>query len=175
MTGEPVDAGEHRALARWVARKFYARDPDAVESAALLGVVKAARRYDPARGAFSSLAVLACRHEAFREVLRQRKHDDRETSLFVQGEDGDELERSDLPHVDPTAEGDTRANELRVALAGLEAREREILVRRFGLDGPEETLEEIGARLGLSRARVGQLCGRALGKLRRVLSRRRGR
>lgn len=50
----------------------------------------------------------------------------------------------------------------------LPAREREILVRRFGLDGePDETLEEVGERLGVTRERIRQLEAKALGRLRK--------
>ncbi|MFB9830838.1 sigma-70 family RNA polymerase sigma factor [Actinoallomurus acaciae] len=48
----------------------------------------------------------------------------------------------------------------------LDARERYVLSRRFGLDGePEESLRIIGDRLGLSREGVRQIQQRALGKL----------
>ena len=56
------------------------------------------------------------------------------------------------------------------AMVGLTARERTILVDRFGLTGNEEmTLEEIGRKMGLSRERVRQLEREAKGKLRQVL------
>jgi len=52
-------------------------------------------------------------------------------------------------------------------LARLDARARFILERYFGLDGEEPfTLEEIAARLGVSRERIRQLKEQALGRLR---------
>lgn len=60
--------------------------------------------------------------------------------------------------------------EMRKHLDELGEREREILTRRFGLDGKaEETLGEVGKRLGVSRERVRQLQERALGRLREEL------
>jgi RNA polymerase primary sigma factor len=58
------------------------------------------------------------------------------------------------------------ANELRGILSGLSERERSILGARYGLEGPEQSLREIGAGLGLSATRVSQLERRAIGKLR---------
>ena len=56
------------------------------------------------------------------------------------------------------------------AMIRLTARERDILVDRFGLRGNEAmTLEEIGRKMGLSRERVRQLEREAKGKLREVL------
>jgi RNA polymerase sigma factor (sigma-70 family) len=58
------------------------------------------------------------------------------------------------------------AEELRGLLSGLSDRERQILTARYGLEGHEQSLREIGRELGLSAERVRQLERRALGKLR---------
>lgn len=171
-----IDPAEHFGLARYFARRVKRNlpDPEAVEEVAMLTLVRAARRFDEAAGSWAAYASASIDRAVRGEVGRQLRAP-RETSLYVVGEDGDEEERRDLPHVDPVGSVRLEARELRETLALLDPREREILARRFGLDGPEETLEEIAARLGLSRARVAQLQRRALGTLRRVLSRRRGR
>jgi RNA polymerase primary sigma factor len=49
---------------------------------------------------------------------------------------------------------------------GLTDRERGVLQARFGLDGREQTLREIAARIGLSAERVRQIEQEALGKMR---------
>jgi len=75
--------------------------------------------------------------------------------------------------VDPLAESayedvldDIEAQELLALLAGLSDRERTVLRARFGLErGEEESLREIGDRLGISGERVRQIERRALGKL----------
>ena len=63
----------------------------------------------------------------------------------------------------------SRANELARALAHLNPRMRRVLALRFGLDGESpQTLEEVGAGLGITRERVRQLEARALRELRTV-------
>jgi RNA polymerase primary sigma factor len=62
-----------------------------------------------------------------------------------------------------------RSKELATALARLNPRMRRVLALRFGLDGEvPQTLEEVGAILGITRERVRQLEARALRELRTV-------
>jgi RNA polymerase sigma factor (sigma-70 family) len=62
-----------------------------------------------------------------------------------------------------------RSAELAHALERLNPRMRHVLALRFGLDGtPPQTLEEVGAGLGITRERVRQLESRALRELRMV-------
>ena len=59
------------------------------------------------------------------------------------------------------------AGEVAKMLAGLDDREREIIQLRFGLNCSERrTLEEVGARFGLTRERIRQIEARAMDKLR---------
>ena len=62
-----------------------------------------------------------------------------------------------------------RRKELADAMLRLNPRMRRVLSLRFGLDGePPQTLEEVGAGLGITRERVRQLESRALRELRAV-------
>jgi RNA polymerase primary sigma factor len=62
-----------------------------------------------------------------------------------------------------------RSSELEVALKTLDPRMRQVIERRYGLDGKaSQTLEELGADLGITRERVRQLESKALRELRRA-------
>jgi len=69
------------------------------------------------------------------------------------------------PHEQSAQEA--RGRELAGALEQLNPRMRRVVALRFGLDGePPQTLEEVGAQLGITRERVRQLETRALRELR---------
>ena len=62
-----------------------------------------------------------------------------------------------------------RSADLAAAIERLNPRMKHVVLRRFGLDGkPPQTLEEVGADLGITRERVRQLEARALKELRAV-------
>jgi len=74
---------------------------------------------------------------------------------------------SDRP--DDTTANKLRRTELAEAMLRLNPRMRRVLALRFGLDGEHpQTLEEVGAGLGITRERVRQLESRALRELRTV-------
>jgi len=78
-----------------------------------------------------------------------------------------EDEKADAP--DQVTDETHRHGELEAALNQLEPRMRHVLERRFGLDGQSsQTLEELGADLGITRERVRQLENKALRELRRT-------
>jgi RNA polymerase primary sigma factor len=75
--------------------------------------------------------------------------------------------------VDPLAEDayeqlldHSEIEQVRALLGSLNDRERMILRARYGLDGPEQSLRDLGEQIGVSAERVRQIEQRALGKLR---------
>ena len=94
------------------------------------------------------------------------------TDLGSQDEDGKE----DLSFADdtPAQVGKSESRDYVRSLIGgktLEARDRHVIVRHYGLDGrPPATYAEIGARLGISRERTRQLANRAVERIRQRLS-----
>jgi RNA polymerase primary sigma factor len=61
--------------------------------------------------------------------------------------------------------------QIRALLGSLNDRERMILRAHYGLDGPEQSLRDVGERIGLSAERIRQIEQRALGKLRAAADR----
>jgi RNA polymerase primary sigma factor len=80
---------------------------------------------------------------------------------------GDLIEDLHSDHPDELTAKRLRSRELAHALRRLNPRMRRVLALRFGLDGEApQTLEEVGAGLGITRERVRQLEARALRELR---------
>jgi RNA polymerase primary sigma factor len=107
------------------------------------------------------------------QVLEVRAAARASTSLDAPVGDGEDAVFGDFvagdePLPEETVELNLRSEALRHALASLPARERDVVVMRYGLTGAEpQTLEEIGRRLGLTRERVRQI---ELESLRRLAS-----
>jgi RNA polymerase primary sigma factor len=96
----------------------------------------------------------------------------------VKGADGDEVGAFGELLADPLAQDayeqlldNSEIEQVRALLGSLNDRERTILRARYGLDGPERSLREVGERIGLSGERVRQIENRALGKLRTATNR----
>jgi RNA polymerase primary sigma factor len=82
---------------------------------------------------------------------------------------GDMIEDTNSVEPDVQTANRLRSKELSDALKRLNPRMRHVLAHRFGLDGVNpQTLEEVGAGLGITRERVRQLESRALRELRNV-------
>lgn len=170
-----IDPADHVGLARHFARRYGRNvpDPEAVLEIAFLTLVRAARRFGEGPGHWPAYAS-ACIAPAVRGEVGRQLRTPRETSLFILGENGDEDERRDLPHVEPVGTARLESEAIRAAVLLLPPRQARLVALRFGLeDGRERTHDELAALLEISRTRVGQLERMALRALRRILSRRR--
>lgn len=87
--------------------------------------------------------------------------DDQDASL------GDFIPDLDTDSFEDIADRELLAGELRIALGDLTDRERMVLRMRYGLDGErEQTLDDVGRALGVTRERARQIEAGALRKLR---------
>ena len=134
--------------------------------------MRAVDKFDYARGfKFSTYASWAIMKNFARSVPQEGVRRDR----FMTGRD----ELLEMSH-DLRFEGESGYEEPDISvrqsvekvLDQLEGREREIVMRRFGLGdqpGPQ-TLEEVGKHFGVTKERIRQIETRALGKLKGLLS-----
>jgi RNA polymerase primary sigma factor/RNA polymerase sigma factor len=131
-----------------------------------MSLMRAVEKFDFALGnAFATYATWAIIHGFARATLTEYHRRER----FRTNHDETILAAADHRHVpgqapDPASE----SAELAAILKGLERRELEIIVRRFGLRHGSEplTLAEIGSEVGVTKERVRHLESRALQKLR---------
>jgi RNA polymerase primary sigma factor len=153
-----------------------------------LGLMEAARRFDPTRNVkFITYAVWWIR-EAMMHVLSDQTRafsfppklfsvlgtgiDDVSLSDPVTPDGslrvGETLPQEQVPPFEQELIHQADLDELAAAIGDLDGKEREVVRLRFGLEDDEpRTLQEVGDRLRLSRERVRQIESRAKEKLRR--------
>jgi RNA polymerase primary sigma factor len=159
-----------------------------------LGLIEAARRFDPSRNVkFITYAVWWIREALMHVLADQTRAFSFPPKLFAAlhngsadvslsdpissgrsgGDDGSSRRVGDLLPQDQVPIEDemihqSDLDDLATALLELDRKEREVVRLRYGLEDDEEhTLQEIGERLHLSRERVRQIESRAKEKLRR--------
>jgi RNA polymerase primary sigma factor len=185
------DAAQHLGLVWSIAKRFRwaiggALDLDDLVQAGALGLMRALRTYDAERGVtMATYAVPWIRRFIVRTIANQRRtvrvpvHE--QTRRWRCGAPA-QLNAVSLDAPVHPASASTLGDALRSedenpsarvdaqrALLRLDERARRVLVARFFND---ETLEEAGASLGVTRERARQLEAEALRKLRRTLARR---
>jgi RNA polymerase sigma factor (sigma-70 family) len=129
-----------------------------------IGLWRAIQGYDPQRGTrFSTYAYPAIIRQVWGAVRRASAWERRQVpeellGVFLEANSPDEREKAEREEVEKT---------LRGMVAGLPERQREVIRRRYGLDGEAgQTLAEIGGEWGVSRQRVHQIEEAALMRLR---------
>lgn len=160
--------------------KKYQNSPEDAEdyiSIGIIGLMKAIDTFDAGRG---RLATYACRciDNELLMMLRTKKKCAKEVSLYEPvgtDKEGNEIQIYDLctekDDILYTLERQETIETLREAMGRvLDDRERDIIVRRYGLNGREEqTQQEVGKIYGISRSYVSRIEKRALQKLRVIL------
>lgn len=183
--GNPQEAGRAREmliehnlrLVAHIIKKYQIPDEDQEDllSIGTIGLIKAINSFDARKG---GLATYACRciDNEILMLLRTKKKTSREVSLFEsigQDKEGNEIRLMDVieysqPDIVDNLELNGNIKRLKELIREkLTAREREIILMRYGLwDGEEKTQIQIGERLGISRSYVSRIEKRALAKLR---------
>ncbi len=103
------------------------------------------------------------------DALKINNHHVSVDAPFADGEDNsllDVLVNSDSPMADKELVLESLRSEINTALKELNERERNVIEAFFGINQQEMTLDEIGAKYGLTRERVRQIKEKAIRRLR---------
>lgn len=138
---ETINPVDHIPLVKYVASKLRIK-PDFMDDATqcgCIGLIRAIKKYNPAKGKFSTFAFLCIKHEIYQAMIKESKVM-RRTGAGT-GTGGWYI--VDLPIDMPP-----------IDISSLDDRSRKILVMRYKDD---MTLHDIGLQLSLSRERVRQI------------------
>lgn len=131
-----------------------------------LALTMASKTYDPDKGEFSTLFTTCARNLSRQEntfKTRLKRGGDGKGNYDIQTDSmGDSFDVEDYRDTRDITKAENIAGDL---LETLPEREANVLRMRFGINGPEMTLEMIGKELGVSRQRVEQIEKRAMNTL----------
>ena len=167
-------------LVAHIVRKYYAASPDKDDLVSIgsIGLIKSIDSFDPDNGARFATYSAKCIQNEILMYFRSQKKYSQEVSIhdtIDTDRDGNPLTYADIMGSDDTIADDidTRIKLSRAAAfitAGLEPREREIVVLRYGLAGAQPVPQrEVAKKLGISRSYVSRIEKAALEKIRKIL------
>ena len=133
-----------------------------------MSLIRAVEKFDFSRGnKFSTYASWAIMKNFARTIPEENHRRDR----FVTGHEAMFEAAADTRGDEHEYESSVKRMQdaVRGMLGGLDERERRIIISRFGLGGAaEQTLEQLGRDLGITKERVRQIESRAQGKLKKI-------
>ena len=146
---------------------------DDLISEGTIGMMKAASKYDPARGKpFVTFAAPYVRQAIEAAIARLETDVDlrsTDESLPIGSRNNytllNVLEDVDSPHADAAIERNTLSDELTAAIGVLDERQTAVISRFYGIGCQRQTMAEIAQQMGLKRERVRQVRDQALRKL----------
>jgi len=167
-------------LVAHIVRKYYASSPDKDDLVSIgsIGLIKAIDSFDPGNGARFATYGAKCIQNEILMYFRSQKKYGQEVSIHETidtDRDGNPLTYMDIMGSEDTIADDidTKIKLSRAAAfitAGLDPREREIVVLRYGLTGGNPMPQrEVARKLGISRSYVSRIEKAALEKIRQVL------
>ena len=168
-------------LVAHIVKKYYSscRDQEDLISIGTIGLIKAIDTFDAEKGSKFATYAGRCLQNEILMYFRKLKKSSGEISInetIDVDKDGNPLTYIDVIAVEDTIADDLdtkikAAKAMRVINGELEMREKEIIIRRFGLcDKKAATQKEIAKELGISRSYVSRLEKSALAKINAALS-----
>ena len=155
------------------------RDIDELIAIGIVGLVKAVNTFDAKKGNRIVTYAARCIENELLMMLRSERKLTREVSLYDPigtDKEGNEINLLDIIETDETDIVDRIALRNNISQLyenideALDEREREIICRRYGLNGyPPATQREIADELGISRSYVSRIEKKALEKLKIVM------
>jgi RNA polymerase primary sigma factor len=149
---------------------------DDLVSEGCIGLMKAAKKYDPQRGkpfvTFAAPYVRQAIEQAISRVDTEQDIRSTDESLPIGSRNNytllNVLEDPNAPRADALIEQATLTADMVSMMGVLSEREQAVIARYFGVNTERQTMAEIGQAMGLKRERVRQIRNQAMRKLRRV-------
>ena len=163
-------------LVAHIVKKYYSgsKNEEDLVSIGTIGLIKAIDTYDVEKGARFATYAGKCLQNEILMYFRSQKKNASVVSMsdpVDYDKDGNPLTYADILATEDHIAEDlftkiSAAKAVEYVMKELDARERKVLIRRYGLDGgPVMTQKEIARRMGISRSYVSRIEKGALGKL----------